>query len=280
MSTVFTYEYNDTVIHKLNPLSKLILFGFFMLIGGIYIDPLYKLPMIAVLTGILMLARLPFKNYRAIIVLAAIGIVIGEFFTAITMVNPDYFKVYSKEFTNVQLLQITPPDFPVLGRTAITYGSLLWWVTDPLTIVTVILSVAGLLHTTALSHIVSVMSRAKLPFPAIFMVTVALRFVPELVQRIRIVQRAQSLRGWTAETRNPFKRIALVRPLLIPVTRYVMQSIDMMTMSSANRGFGIGPVTPTTSFDFTPLDRWISVGSVLLAVVAIYLTFAYDVGNI
>ncbi len=280
MSTVFTYEYHDTVIHNLNPVSKLLLFGFFMLIGGIYIDPLYKLPMIAILTGILMLPRLPLKNYRAIIVLAVIGIIIGEFFTAITMVNPDYFKVYSKEFTNVQLFQITGPDFPVLGRTAITYGSLLWWVTDPLTIVTVILSVAGLLHTTALSHLCSVMSKVKIPFPAIFMVTVALRFVPELVQRIRIVQRAQSLRGWTAETRNPIKRIALVRPLLIPVTRYVMQSIDMMTMSSANRGFGIGPVMPTASFEFTPLDRFISVTAILTTIFAFYLTFAFDVGNI
>jgi energy-coupling factor transporter transmembrane protein EcfT len=94
------------------------------------------------------------------------------------------------------------------------------------------------------------------------------------------VQRAQSLRGWTAETRNPIKRIALVRPLLIPVTRYVMQSIDMMTMSSANRGFGIGPVMPTTSFEFTPLDRFISIAAILLATVAICLTFAFDTGNI
>jgi energy-coupling factor transport system permease protein len=144
----------------------------------------------------------------------------------------------------------------------------------------VILSVAGLLHTTTLSDIVSVMSKLKMPFPAILMMTVALRFVPELVSRIRIVQRAQSLRGWTSDTKNPIKRIRLLAPLLIPVTRYVTRSVDVMTMSSANRAFGLGKVTAVQSFEFDTLDLVISIASGVLIVVGLVLTFTIDFGTL
>jgi energy-coupling factor transport system permease protein len=144
----------------------------------------------------------------------------------------------------------------------------------------VILSVAGLLHTTTLSDIVSVMSKLKMPFPAILMMTVALRFVPELVSRIRIVQRAQSLRGWTSDTKNPIKRIRLLAPLLIPVTRYVTRSVDAMTMSSANRAFGLGKVTAVQSFEFDTLDLVISIASGVLIVVGLVLTFTIDFGTL
>jgi energy-coupling factor transport system permease protein len=276
----FEYSYRETPIHKLNPVSKLLLFGLFLVLGGIWLDPMIKLPMLLILIAILAVARLPFKSYRVIILLAVVGIMIGESYTAILMVNPEYFKVYSPEFTSVELFQILPPGFPIFGRAAVTFGALLWWTSSPLTIVTVILSVAGLLHTTTLSDIVSVMSKLKMPFPAIFMMTVALRFVPELVSRIRIVQRAQSLRGWTSDTKNPIKRIRLLAPLLIPVTRYVTRSVDVMTMSSANRAFGLGKVTAVQSFEFDTLDLAISIAAGALIVVGLVLTFTINFGTL
>jgi energy-coupling factor transport system permease protein len=124
------------------------------------------------------------------------------------------------------------------------------------------------------------MSKLKMPFPAILMMTVALRFVPELVSRIRIVQRAQSLRGWTSDTKNPIKRIRLLAPLLIPVTRYVTRSVDAMTMSSANRAFGLGKVTAVQSFEFDPLDLAISIVSGVLIVVGLVLTFTINFGTL
>jgi energy-coupling factor transporter transmembrane protein EcfT len=144
----------------------------------------------------------------------------------------------------------------------------------------VILSVAGLMHTTTLSDIVSVMSKLKMPFPAILMMTVALRFVPELVSRIRIVQRAQSLRGWTSDTKNSIRRIRLLAPLLIPVTRYVTRSVDVMSMSSANRAFGLGKVTAVQSFEFDTLDLAISIAFGVLIVVGLVLTFTIDFGTL
>jgi len=280
MASAFRYEYHRTPIHHLNPASKLLLFSFFMVIGGIYLDPKIKVPLLIGLIVILKIARFSFKPYKVILFLAVIAILIGEGYTAFLMVNPDYFKVYPADWVSTLIFEITPENFPVIGRAAVTYGALLYWLSQPFTVVTVILAVAGLLHTTSLSDIVSVLAKMRMPFPVIFMTTVALRFVPELTQRIRIVQRAQSLRGWTAETRNPIKRVALMKPLLIPVTRYVVRSIDIMTMSSSNRAFGLGPVTPVRSFEFKAIDRVVSIGSLALVALGLYLLFAFNFGTL
>ena len=119
-----------------------------------------------------------------------------------------------------------------------------------------------------------------MPFPVIFMTTVALRFVPEIVEKLRLIQRAQSLRGSTMETRNPIKKITLLKPILVPLTRSVIRSVDIISMSSKNRAFGLGPVTIMSSFKMGPADYVISIAAVTLTVLGIYAAFAWDFGSL
>jgi energy-coupling factor transport system permease protein len=276
----FQYEFHNTVIHRLNPLSKILLFGAFLILAGVYLDPRVKIPMLVVLGVILALARMPFRPYRAILLIASFAVIVGQSYTAVLMVNPDYFKVYDPKWVSTVILELLPPGFPVFGRAAITYGALLYLVSFPLQVIPVVLSVAGLLHTTSLSEIVSILSRLRMPFPVIFMTTVALRFVPEIVEKLRLIQRAQSLRGWTMETRNPIKKIALLKPLLVPLTRSVIRSVDIISMSCKNRAFGLGPVTIMSSFKMGPADYVISIAAVALTVLGIYAAFAWDFGSL
>ncbi|MEW6228771.1 MAG: energy-coupling factor transporter transmembrane component T [Bacillota bacterium] len=278
MSAPFEFEYRDTFVHRLNPLSKLLLFGFFLIIGGLYLDPKIKLPLLACLLVILRKAKLSLKPYKLIIVLAVVATVIGESYTAVFMVNPAYFKVYSPDWVSVEVLRLTPPDFPIFGATGITYGVLLYLLASCLTVVSVILAVAGLVHTTSLSDIVSVLVAIRMPFPVVFVSTVGLRFIPELTRQINVIRTAQSLRGWNAETRNPLKRVAMLRPLFVPIVRHVIKSIDVMTMSSKNRGFGLTRVTPVRSFDFTAVDYAVSAGSAALLIAGLYGLFACNLG--
>jgi energy-coupling factor transport system permease protein len=280
MSTLFRYDYHPTIIHALNPLSKLLLFSSFLFLSAVYMDPRVKIPMLAILVAILVTAKLNLASYRWIILLASFAVLLGESYAAFLMVNPDYFKVYDRVWVSTEIFQITPPDFPVFGRSAVTYGVLLYLACFPLQIIPVLLAVAGLLHTTSLGEIVSVLSWGKAPFPAIFMTTVALRFVPEIVQNISLTQRAQSLRGWTMETRNPIKMLALLKPLLVPITRNVIRSVDVMTMSTKNRAFGLGPVTPTTGFSFRTADYVVCTTVVVVIIAGVYAAFALNFGSI
>ena len=116
--------------------------------------------------------------------------------------------------------------------------------------------------------IVSVLSRLKMPFPIIFISTVALKFVPQIVANIGLIQKAQTLRGWTSEGRNPIKKIAQLRPLLVPLIRSVIRSVDVISMGSKNRAFGLGPVTSLADFTFETRDK---VVCTVVAAITIFL---------
>ncbi len=279
MAVPFRYEYHPTPIHQLNPATKLVLFSVFLILGEFFIDPRVMGPVILGLVIVLMIAKVPLKAYRGIIVLACFMTILPNFWMAITQLDPNLFKNYSHEFVSKVILELTPPSFPVFGRTAITYGSLLWLSTNPFRIVTVILAMAGLLHTTSLAEVISVLSRAKAPFPVIYITTVALKFVPDIVARINIIQKAQRVRGWSDEGRNPIKKIQQVRPLFVPLIRSVIRSVDAVNISVKNRAFGLGPVTGLADFEFQKRDKVVIVACALAMILVIFLYLKWGIGE-
>jgi len=196
------------------------------------------------------------------------------------MIKPGYFRVYPSEFVMTELFQITPPDFPVFGRTAVTYGALLWLSAFPLTTATVVLAMAGLVHTTSQSEMVQVLYSAGLPSPAVFVVMVALRFIPEMIRQLESIQVAQRLRGWEISSRNPIKIARGYFPLLVPMLRYIIDSVDRMTISSKNRAFGRRKATGLRDLTFKGSDYLISGITLTAFVVAVYLLFRFQVGNL
>lgn len=280
MAVPFQYEYHDTPIHNLNPVSKLVLFGAFLLVGQIFLDPIAKLPILLVLIFILRKAKLPFSLYKGFLIAGCFAVIIGRSYTAIQMVDPELYKVYPRELVSIMILPLTPEGTPILGRTALTVGTLLYWSTAPFAVIPVILAVAGLLHTTSLSEIVSVLSRIKAPFPLIFMITVGLRFIPDIVEKIRLIQKAQTLRGWTSEGRNPIKKVAQLKPVLVPLVRSIITSVDVISMGCKNRAFGLGPVTQLADFSFARRDRIIVVSTGLICVVLIIASIVWNVGSL
>lgn len=278
MSAPFQYEYHDTPIHKLNPVSKLLLFGSFLLVSQFYLDPLTKIPMLVALVTILIVAKVNIRHYQTFLIAACFAVIVGRSYTAITMVDPELFKVYPQDWASTVILDLTPEGFPILGRSALTYGTLLYWSSAPFQVIPVILAVAGLLETTSLTEIVSVLSRARMPFPIIFMVTVALKFVPEIVDNIGMIQKAQQLRGWTSEGRNPIKKITQLKPVLVPLTRGVIRSVDVVSMGSKNRAFGLGPVTPLADFQFAPKDKIVSISVVAVTLFLIVASIVWNLG--
>lgn len=280
MSTPFTYEYHDTFIHRLNPIARFLFFCTFMVLGTLFIDPKLKIPLIIILIIFLVIAKLDLRSYKTILLVSFLSVMIGRSYVALFMLDPYYFKVYPAAWVSTVILEITPSSFPVFGRTAITYGALLFWFIEPLTVVLIMLAVAGLQHTTSMSDIVSILSKLHMPYPVIFISTVLLRFIPEYAQRLRIVQRAQTLRGWSLKNKNPFKKISLLGALLIPVMRYLVKSTDVMTMSCSNRALGLGRVTSTVDFRFRPLDIAVSISSLALMGIGMFVLFAFNIGNI
>ena len=89
MATMFEYEPLETSIHRLNPITKIILFLSITFLSGFYLDPRLKIPLLIILVVICNMAKLPFKKYSGLLWLAIVAVIITSSFRAIFMINLD-----------------------------------------------------------------------------------------------------------------------------------------------------------------------------------------------
>ncbi len=278
MSVMFEFEAANTPIHRLNPVAKMALFFSITVLAGFYMDIRYKLPLLLVLIVLCFIAKLPFKRYAGLILVATLAVLITSSYRSIFMTNPDYFKGIPHEFAMTQLFQITPEGTPILGRTAVTFGSLMWMVSLPISAITVGLAMATLMHTTSQSEITQTLSASHLPATVVFIIMVALRFIPEMIRQLQTIQTAQRLRGWNVKSHNPIKIVKGYMPLMVPIGRYIVESVDRMTISSKNRAFGLRRSTGLVDFSLRPRDKFVLIITLVIFATCTYLLFALNMG--
>lgn len=278
--SLFTYQDLKTPIHRLNAATKWSILIVLTLLAGFILDPRYKIPLGIIIIAYAIVAKLNFRAYRGLILLVLISLLLANLISVFFIVNQDMFKVYDKAWVSTTLFQLTDSSFPVFGRMALTYGGILWMLQGALTGVFVVILLAAHIQATSLNETVQLLSAIKAPFPVIYITMVALRFTPELAAQFTLVHRAQTLRGWRVNTRNPIKIIRLYMPLLFPVVRYVIKSIDVTTMSTQNRAFGLGPVTNVAASTLTPTDKAVTVCVWIGFALMMFLILTFNIGNL
>lgn len=83
----------------------------------------------------------------------------------------------------------------------------------------------------------SLVVRYHIPYRYAFALTTAIRFVPEFSREMQEVIEAQTTRGVELDTRNVFRKIALVIPLCVPLLISSVRRIDGTAMAAELRGF-------------------------------------------
>ena len=83
----------------------------------------------------------------------------------------------------------------------------------------------------------SLVVRYHIPYKYAFALTTAIRFVPEFAGDMREVIEAQTARGVELDTRNIFRKVALVVPLCVPLLISSVRRIDGTAMAAELRGF-------------------------------------------
>jgi len=277
---LFEYEYRKTPIHDMHPLAKFAIMATFSTLIAYVQDPRFKIPIIGAVVVLCALAKLPFKRYGKLLVFVVFSALLASAYTILFVVDAAFFQVYAREWTAITVFEVLPEGFPVLGRAALTYGGLLYWVTIPLTAVCVVLAVSFYIYTTPLTDTLQMLYQLHVPFPGIYVASVALRFVPELVQKMTTVRIAQQLRGWSGKTRNPIKAVRLYAPLLVPIVRHIIKATDTMTMSATNRGFGLHKVASLREMELTSRDRMVVVACIMLFAVSMLAIFRFKIGRI
>jgi len=269
----FEYEPRNSFVHNRHPLAAGILITYLTACAAIYWD----LRFIAVPWIIIALlswnAKVPTSWYKALI-LTWLGYVLGWVIhptTIITMVKPEFFKVLKPEFTSIVVAELTPEGFPIIGRTAFTYG-VLYYLTATIARYPIFM-IAGCMMVYTINPSDAVLWLKQMKFPAVFVLIIqaGLRYFSVVSQSMTNIWNAQTLRGMRVTTRNPVKLLAYVSPFLIPLGRQFEWTVNQVAISTSSRAYGASSkFNPFREMRRDPIDNAIIFGLPVLLVIQIY----------
>ena len=97
---------------------------------------------------------------------------------------------------------------------------------------------ALMLSLTQMNDLSNVMvSKLRIPYKYAFTMTTAIRFIPVLAEEMAGIMEAQTARGVEFDTKNPFKKIGLILPLCVPLLIASVKKTDASAISAELRGF-------------------------------------------
>jgi len=224
---------SDTVIHRLNPLTKL----FIMLLYWATALFTFNIPVLLFMSGISLLlypiARIPLRFLRGIL------IIMLPIFAIFIIING--FMFYGGE---------TPLFY--FFRWPFTLEGLMFGIAVDLKILTVILMIPLLTSTTTLPKLMAGLAAIHLPYKFIFTFGVAMRLVPLVTTTYFDIMASQRLRGHDITQMNYFKRLIKgYVPLFIPLVLTLLRRTGDMDMAIESRGFG-SPVKRTYLEEIRP----------------------------
>ena len=213
MTSVIDYIPGTSLLHRLNPVTKL-----------------------ALAAGII-LATFLGDTYPLLIALLALTFALGAYARA-----AGGLLSLSKLMVPLSLIML------VLQTAFIRTGNpvALWITTDGLVTGTkaalrllgVALPLILMLTVTKLNDLANaVVEVLHVPYRYAFTFTTALRFVPVFSQEMNAIMEAQTARGVEYDTKNPLKKIKLMLPLCVPLLVSSVGKTDATALAAEQRGF-------------------------------------------
>lgn len=83
----------------------------------------------------------------------------------------------------------------------------------------------------------SLVEKLHIPFKYAFTMTTAIRFIPVFASEMAGIMEAQTSRGIELDTKNPFKKVALILPLCAPLLVSSVRKTQSLAIAADLRGF-------------------------------------------
>ncbi|MCR5222784.1 MAG: energy-coupling factor transporter transmembrane protein EcfT [Lachnospiraceae bacterium] len=202
--TLGQYYPTESVLHRLDPRVKLL--GTLVFLLSLFLFQNFTGYIIATvfLVSMILLSRVPFsfmvRGLKAVVILLAITVLINLFATpGIPLVSFWKFTITKEGIRSAvfMLLRIT---YLIIGSSIMTLTTTPKNLTD------------------GMEKSLSPLSKIKVPVHEIaMMMSIALSFIPILLEETDKIMKAQMARGADFETGNLFKRIKNMVPLLVPL---------------------------------------------------------------
>ena len=258
-------QYYDTQspIHKMDPRTK-ILFTVFYMVTLFLIDGIYAYTAILLLTALIIsLSNIPLKfmlkGLKPILLLVVITALLNLFMTP------------GEEVLRYGFLKITKEGIFMASKMAIRIILLIIG-SSVLTLTTTPTVMTG-----GLELLLSPLKKIGIPISVfVMMISIALRFIPTLIDETDKIIKAQTSRGADFENKNPLKRIKAMIPILIPLFVSAFRRADDLAVAMECRCYNADSRrTSYRRFRFGKYDLyaliWAVVFTILLVIIKVVL---------
>ncbi|WHH60327.1 energy-coupling factor transporter transmembrane component T [Petroclostridium sp. X23] len=255
MPALVEYIPANTVMHKLNPITKIL-----WTIAVLTICFMFNQPAAILLVLISNLAVAALSKVLKQVLPAIIGLFIFSLLLIL-------FQIFFVTEGNT-LFYIIP--FVNIGR--ITDVGLEYSAVLALRMLATTSTIPILMTTTQMKDIVVVLTeKCKVPFKYAFMFVTSLRFIPTFMEEMDQILQAQKSRGYDSDTRNPFKKLFIIIPLAIPLLISSVKKAEKMAISMEVRGFGAGPRSHYNQVDMKTKDYAVIICLIAITFISILI---------
>ncbi len=220
MGGFLDYVPGDSLLHRLNPLTKMLFSIALCAACFVNANPLFVL-------GILVVSLV--LAYSA-----------GLFRRALKMVTA--LIKFSILLFVVQVLVIRDGRalFHLLPSLPITDQGVMFSLLFVLRMIAATLPLAIMLSVTQVSDLSGMLvEKLRIPYKYVFALTTSMRFIPIFSAEASDIMAAQTSRGVDFDTRNIFRKIRLILPLCVPLLISSVERIDRGAISAELRGFSL-----------------------------------------
>lgn len=257
--TLGQYYPADSVLHRLDPRTKLV--GTMVFIISLFLFRSFPCYLLAALflAAVIRISRVPFrfmvKGLKAILVLLMITVVFNLFLTP----GREIFHIWKLKVTYEGLLQAV---FMAIRLTFLIIGSsVLTLTTTPNNL------------TDGLEKGLGFLNRVHVPVHEVaMMMSIALRFIPILLEETDKIMKAQQARGADFETGGLVQRAKNLVPLLVPLFISAFRRANDLAMAMEARGYRGGAGRTKMKPLIYKRRDWISYSVLLMYLAAICLT--------
>jgi len=260
----------DTLIHRLDVRTKMFGFLGFIILSFLFKDPKYQL-LILTLTGILAFwIKIPLRKVGGMLV-PLIPIILSIILITGFTFAPERFNQVSSQTI---LFYALPGD-----RLGATVGGFLMGATFILRLFSMMIASSVLTLTTPMDDFTQFFHKMKVPVEISMMLTTAIRFIPTLDKKRRLIIEAQKARGTKFNDKGIVGPIRSYIPIMIPMFINSILMANSLSMAMLNRGYGLTRTwTALREISFAPRDYWAISCIVLLLTVAFIVRYSLHLG--
>lgn len=264
------YLPGDTLIHRLDVRTKMLGFLGFMILSFLFQDPKYQL-LIVTLTGLLAIwIKIPLRRIGRML-LPLLPIILSIILiTGFTFVPERFDRVSSQAI----LFYALPGE-----RLGATVGGFLMGTTFILRLSGMMIASTVLTLTTSMDEFTQFFHKMKVPVEVSMMLTTAIRFIPTLDKKRRLILEAQKARGTKFNEKGIVGSIRSYLPIMIPMFINSILMANSLSMAMLNRGYGLTRTgTSMRELSFAPRD-YLSISLIiLLLTLAVFVRFRLHLG--